>query len=90
MVGKAGQQELEEAGHMVSVVRKKKVINTSARFLCLRQSRTPVHGIVPIFRVGLPTSVNLVREPSQACPAAVSGVTLDPVKLTTTANRHPE
>lgn len=54
MVGKAWHWEHEEAGHIVSVVQKKEVINTSAGFLCLMQSRSPGHGMVLIFRVGLP------------------------------------
>lgn len=59
-MGKAWHREHEEAGRIVSVVQKKEVINTSASFLCLMQSRSPGHGMVLIFRVGLPTSVNLI------------------------------
>lgn len=60
MVGMAWHREHEEAGRIVSVVQKKEVITTSASFLCLMQSRSPGHGMVLIFRVGLLTSVNLI------------------------------
>lgn len=55
---KAWWQRGAAAGHMASAIRKQREMNAGTQ---LTFSRAPAHGaVLPTFRVGLPTSVNLI------------------------------
>lgn len=62
MVGKA-QREGEVAGHIPPGVREQRERDAGAQLFM--QSKAPAHGtMLPMFREGLITSVNLMQKPS--------------------------
>lgn len=75
MEGKAGQQVLEMAGHVASVVRKQREANAGAQFfLVFIPSKTSAHRtVLPTFRMALPARLTSSEALSQTYPEVFPG-----------------